>query len=96
MSAPVPMKDLARVLLPYGSLDGGRCMLTVYFDDSGTHDDSDVVLWAGFAGTIGQWDEFSRRWSEKLKAPSPGRTTRSLPHDALPSWRRGLSRVVAP
>ena len=73
MTAHVLMRDLARIVLPYGSQDGGLLMLSVYFDDSGTHDELEIVVLSGVLGVPGQWDLFNELWSEKLAAPSPGK-----------------------
>ena len=48
-------------------------MLVAYFDDSGTHTDSDVVLWNGLFGNRYQWQRFNELWKNKLKDPSPGK-----------------------
>jgi hypothetical protein len=49
-------------------------LLRAYFDDSGTHAGSDVVVLAGLIGTEAQWDLFKRRWAEKLACPLPGKS----------------------
>jgi hypothetical protein len=46
-------------------------MLRAYFDDSGTHSSSGVVM-GGLIGTVEQWDRFERAWAAKLADPLPG------------------------
>jgi hypothetical protein len=41
-------------------------MLSVYFDASGTHRESDVVVIAGWIATDHQWERFTREWTEIL------------------------------
>ncbi len=65
--------DLASVVLPPNAQDGVLGMLTAYFDDSGTHSGSDIVLLAGIFGNQWQWNLFNRLWIEKLANPLPGR-----------------------
>jgi uncharacterized protein DUF3800 len=48
-------------------------MLRAYFDDSGSHRDSDVVLWSGLFGNQYQWEHFEKLWAAKLQNPSPGK-----------------------
>jgi hypothetical protein len=48
-------------------------MLRAYFDDSGTHAASDVVVAGGLIGTPDQWENFEKAWNTKLAAPLPGK-----------------------
>lgn len=46
-------------------------MLTAYLDDSGTHDNSQVVLWAGLCANHFQWALLTELSQQQLKAPCP-------------------------
>ena len=48
-------------------------MVFAYFDDSGTHSQSDIVLMAGVFGYANQWEYFAELWARKLADPSPGK-----------------------
>jgi Protein of unknown function (DUF3800) len=72
MSKPLSMV-VARVVLPHNSQDGLLTMLRGYFDDSGTHTTSDVVVMAGLFGYPNQWDLFSELWAKRLADPCPGK-----------------------
>jgi hypothetical protein len=48
-------------------------MLAAYFDDAGTHDSSEMVVWGGFLGTASQWSDFDKAWRGKLTRPLPGK-----------------------
>jgi hypothetical protein len=48
-------------------------MLIGYFDDSGTHTNSEIVVMAGFVGTQEQWDQFEKAWNAKLLVPFAGK-----------------------
>src|SRR6266702_2925318 len=72
MGAPVSFRDLLPILVPRGA-DAGIVMLTAYFDDSGTHDDSDIVAMAGLFGNQFQWDAVDSAWEKRLKESVPGK-----------------------
>jgi hypothetical protein len=47
-------------------------ILRAYFDDAGTHLNSDVVVMGGLVGTFAQWEKFEREWAARLADPLPG------------------------
>ena len=48
-------------------------MLGAFFDDSGTHTSSEVMVLGGVMGTDQQWDDFAVRWRALLANPLPGK-----------------------
>ena len=73
MSAYLSIRELAGAALPTGKPDGVFVMLRAYFDDSGSHADSEIVAIGGLVGTTAQWEEFERRWKAQLANPLPGK-----------------------
>lgn len=68
------IEDLARVSFPNRGRDGGRfVMLEFYYDDSGSHDQSDVIVWGGVTGHKQTMDELDRAWQARLARPIEGR-----------------------
>jgi hypothetical protein len=63
-----------------GSREGLLIMLRAYFDDSGTHKNSEVVVIGGLIGTCAQWDGFEAQWAAKLAEPLPGKPRLSRFH----------------
>lgn len=56
------------------TLSGGKGVMAffrAYFDDSGTHKGSAVVVMGGLIGTDSQWEAFDAAWRAKLLAPLP-------------------------
>lgn len=45
---------------------GAVVVMRAYFDDSGTHAGSEVVLWAGFVGHSSWWDRQEEAWQAVL------------------------------
>ena len=64
-------------------------MLVAYFDDSGTHDASEIVVMAGFIGTEEQWRPVDEAWAAKLKEPLPGKPPLNRFHMANCMARNG-------
>ena len=56
------VREISGILLPRGDVDGGLCMLTVYTDDSGTHDGSALVVMACFIAPEEIWHPFEAAW----------------------------------
>jgi Protein of unknown function (DUF3800) len=48
-------------------------MLSAYLDDSGTHADSTVVIWAALCANPGQWALLTELWQTQLNSPCPGK-----------------------
>jgi hypothetical protein len=48
-------------------------VLRAYFDDSGTHDGSKAVVWAGVVGPEAAFDQLDSAWAAKLARPLPGK-----------------------
>lgn len=69
----IPIKEFARVILPTGAKEGTLAMLKAYFDDSGTHAGSNVVVMGGLIGSITQWNAFEQEWRDKLAHPLLGK-----------------------
>ncbi len=73
MTQAILARDIARVVLPRDVQNGGLFMLSAYFDDSGTHQGSPLVVWGGAMGTEAQWTKFETAWRALLQAPLPGK-----------------------
>src|SRR5690349_14923735 len=56
------LKHLAASVFPGGWKDALFCMFTVYFDDSGTHPESNIAVAACYVGTCDQWTCLVRDW----------------------------------
>ena len=48
-------------------------MLEGYFDDSGTHNDSKVVVWGGLIGRAEEFEKLDQNWRAQLLAPIPSK-----------------------
>lgn len=76
MIAAVPISELFTVLLPRGCPNGWLAMLTAYFDDSGTHEASRIVVVGGIYGTEWQLGSLEKMWVRHLERPLCGRKER--------------------
>lgn len=48
-------------------------MLAAYFDDSGTHSSSKMVVWGGVIGTSTEFARLEEAWGRMLSEPLPGK-----------------------
>lgn len=70
MSIVWPAADIARATrLPS---DGALVMLQCFFDDSGTHNRSTVVVWGGVIGKLEQLEALEQEWVKILDQPPFG------------------------
>jgi len=44
-------------------------MFTVYVDESGTHDSSEVACVGAYVASVGQWERFDRAWVDEVLEP---------------------------
>lgn len=70
---PVSIREFAQIVLPCGKTEGWLCMLRAYFDDSGTHENSPVVVIGGLLGLTEDWGRLEDEWLAKLALPLPGK-----------------------
>ncbi|WP_137754032.1 hypothetical protein [Sphingopyxis sp. L1A2A] len=68
-----PNRDLVRLSFPGQGERGCFLMLQGYFDDSGTHCDSSVVVWGGVMGDTEWFTKLERDWLPLLQQPIPGK-----------------------
>jgi hypothetical protein len=58
--------ELAWITHPSINRHKGMALLTAYFDESGTHLDSEIVLIAGFVATSEKWTAVEAAWRQRL------------------------------
>jgi len=91
MSAPGAVSVTAIMRIVFGRRRGGRfiAVLGAFFDDSGTHDDSSLVVIGGLLGTEEQWDAFEADWTSRLANPLPDKPLLKQFHLSACRARRG-------
>ena len=65
--------ELAKVILSGYVGKGVLAVLAVYFDDSGTHENDEVVGYSALFSTMELWKLFEKRWNALLKNPPNGK-----------------------
>jgi hypothetical protein len=58
-----PLEHLILSIFP-GDGGSGLMGFTLYFDDSGTHDESSTAIAACFVSTVEQWKDFEKAWKK--------------------------------
>lgn len=71
--SPFPFRDLARLAFPGRGGSGWFLMLEGRFDDGGTHDSSEVVVWGGVMGDTDWFASLEEPWKRLLDEPLPGK-----------------------
>jgi hypothetical protein len=66
MSIAAPMGILTNGLFSFGQRDRSVVVLKAFFDDSGTHENSDVVVMGGIVTTSEDWEAFEPPWRAML------------------------------
>lgn len=67
------VEGLASALLPDRGKRGVLAMIQFFFDDSGTHSSSDVVVWGGIVGHVQFVSELASNWQKCLDHPCDGK-----------------------
>jgi hypothetical protein len=67
---PGPTASVALALFHRWEPERLFVIVTVYIDESGTHDESPVLIMAGWVGRLGQWSTFDPKWGKLLKKNS--------------------------
>lgn len=80
MSFMWPAHDLARLGFSVARQHGAMLMLACYFDDSGTHRGSPVVVWGGLVAGAEQIAPLDAAWVELLAKPLPWKPPLSQLH----------------
>ena len=80
MAELLSVRAMIKMVLSWESREGTTLMLQAYFDDSGTHANSRVVVVAGLIGSMAQWEAFDALWRAKLAEPLPGKPPLSKFH----------------
>jgi uncharacterized protein DUF3800 len=61
------IRKLSSIIFSHLAQERMMSMFTAYFDESGTHDTSPLILIAGWVGKDTQWEKFSVKWKDILK-----------------------------
>lgn len=72
MTNLIPAAQLAQMILPPGR-DGFFMFLRAFFDDSGTHGNSEMVVWGGVFGTVESFQLLEAKWQQFLNQPVEGK-----------------------